>query len=166
MLYPVVIFILFSLIKFINHKLHILFDGEELLEDDKNKDDEAAGTDKSQCPSKETSPRPPIGSSVGNIPVPDTNDLPSPDLGISLKDEIEDALNKTENNDSDNNTGRPSVPEVADNSQSNAELITTTPTCSPVERAFVVDLQCTKIEYSDKEEKKPTEVQKNGKRIC
>ena len=36
-IYPLVIFVVFATIKIINHKLHILFDGEELLEEDTGK---------------------------------------------------------------------------------------------------------------------------------
>lgn len=85
-----------------------------------------------------------------------------PDIGISLKDEIDDALNKTESNEADDSTTL-STPEVPDNSQSNnSQLITTKPTCSPVERAFVVDLQPTKIEYKGKEETEITKAQINN----
>lgn len=146
------------MLKFINHKLHILFDGEELLEEDKNKegDDDAVETPHDEQQQGEANDPSDLklnsGNSANNIPVPYTNDLLQPDLGISLKDEIEDALKKAEGNKSETSTGRLSTPEVPDNSQSNAELVTTTPTCSPVERAFVVDLQCTKTEYQDKDE--------------
>ena len=41
-IYPLVIFVVFSTIKLVNHKLHILFDGEELLEEDLGKNESKA----------------------------------------------------------------------------------------------------------------------------
>lgn len=166
---------MFAVIKLINHKLHILFDGEELLEDEK---DENGGRDESV---REEAISP---SSINVHPEQITDDSESlknkesggdeKDAGPSLKTddsshvslspgEIKEIINTAFSEQ----IGQEQAETLNDSSKfkcdsdgidkekehSNTELVTSSPTCSPAEKAVVVDLHSTKVVFNEKETK-------------
>lgn len=160
-LYPICICVIFSVIKFINYKLHILFDGEELLEEriskkrsrnlpkvtklSKNEEEQDVEQDIFKF----------IDPSISQSNITKV-DVETPHL--SLKEEMDDALKKS---DEDNNEMEECpIPEIPDNSTSYTKLVTaTTPHIYSQEKACIVDLHHTKLPYKKDE----LEVQNNAK---
>ena len=158
------IFILFTITKLINYKLHILFDGEELLEDDKIKEDEEGNTSKDKTDTPKTQD---IEETNEDIDVK-IDDEPSNTQSSDLKveeddflailasmespDPMEDFMNSGENQSTlyDSVQIHATNDDSAEKSslqKSSTELVTSSPTRSPVGKAVVVDLHSTKVDF-------------------
>ena len=133
-----------------NHKLHILFDGEELLEVDSNKKLNLTD-DQPTTSSHEQNDVDTIGVNILKDSDTETSasktDLQSPKINVSLKQEIDDVLNKSNQSNEDDEF---STPELPDNSASITELVTpATPRVYSPEKACIVDLHHTKLPWKD-----------------
>ena len=83
---------------------------------------------------------------------------PSPSSNIdSPLEDVDTEVKKTSDNFSTESIAC-STPDIPDNScQSNTDLVTTSPICSPVGKAVVVDLHNTKVGFADEDKEKNTE---------
>ena len=153
-MYPLIIFILFIITKLINHKLHILFDGEELLEEDKNKEGDSPEKEKSNVQTQENDNKDSeieVDKESGDPKVEEDNFMTMLETPEALEAFFNNGENQaisteaiqihTENGDSLDKSSL---------QQSNTELVTSSPTHSPVERAVVVDLHSTKVDFKEK----------------
>ena len=160
--YPLTIFIFFTITKLVNHKLHILFDGEELLEEDKNKEGDSSVKEKSSSSNlpndsanKENNDD--SATKVDN----DTSKTSDPaERRFSLTNLEEVVLNvaKTDNDSTGDGLKQNEDKEASgslthDKNTPQSELVLSPVVLSPAERAVVVDLHSTKADFKEQDNK-------------
>lgn len=172
---------MFAIIKVINHKLHILFDGEELLEEDKNEsgDGEEPAKEEPISPSSISIQHDQVTEDTDSLKNKENGDEKNADTTLKTDNSsmvslmsisemskiINSALSEPSSQEQTDTQQKDSLSKLnGDNvdrkekattsqEQSNTELVTSSPTRSSAERAIVVDLHSTKVVFNEKETK-------------
>ncbi|XP_066911070.1 pecanex-like protein 1 isoform X2 [Clytia hemisphaerica] len=158
-LYPLTIFLFFIITKLVNHKLHILFDGEELLEDDKNKEGDDSDKDKSSSPNDSASKENNDDSATKiDNETSITSDPTKRRYSVDNLEEIVLNVAKPGKDSTTDNLGQDedkaaSESLTPDKNTPQSELVLSPVVLSPAERAVVVDLHSTKADFKEQDTK-------------